>query len=88
MWLQMTESQIRIMCRLSKTQDGKDFLAEILKDGLIANHKQLLRDGKDKRDELVGYGACLSDLVGLFENCDIRLAEMTKPVNPDEPSWA
>jgi hypothetical protein len=81
----MTDDQLKIVSRIAKTQDGKDFLDLILKNGQRANYEQILLDGKQNRDELVGYGNCLRDLVAVFENCDIRL---NKSKDVDTPSWA
>jgi hypothetical protein len=79
----MNEEQLRLISRISKTQEGKDFIQEILKPMLSQNHIDLLKEGRASRDEIVGFGNCLLLLVTLFENCDIRLAERKQTQAPD-----
>jgi hypothetical protein len=74
----VTEEQLRLISRITRTQDGKDFLNEILTPMVNKNYNQLLGSGKEVRDELIGYGNCLKELVDIFENCDIRLNNITK----------
>lgn len=81
----MTEQQFKICSRLAKCQEGRDFLEEIIRPMQKDNYKDLLREGKEVRDELVGFGGCLDTLVDLLENCDKRLlAQEEKP--PED--WA
>jgi hypothetical protein len=70
----MTEEQLRLMSRLIKTQEGRDFVEEILKPMLKDNHQDLLTGNKNIRDEMIGFGNCLLALLTLFETCDIKLA--------------
>jgi hypothetical protein len=79
----MTEDQLRLISRIGKTQEGVDFVNEILKPMLSQNHIDLLREGKEFRDEMIGFGNCLANLVGLFENCDIRLQQQANKKAPD-----
>ena len=79
----MTEEQLRLLARMIRTQDGKDFVEEILRPMLFQNHKDLLKDGKQFRDELIGFGNCLQLLVGLFETCDIKLESSKVTEAPD-----
>ncbi|CAB4174712.1 hypothetical protein UFOVP1138_43 [uncultured Caudovirales phage] len=81
----MTEEQLRLISRLSKTQEGKDYLAEVLKPMLLQNHIDILSEDKTHRDELIGFGNCLMQLITLFETCDIRLSERSKT---EAPMWA
>lgn len=71
----MTLEQLKVVSRLIKTQDGKDFLNEVLRKMVVDNYNDILTGGRQSRDELVGFGVCLKEMVVLFENCDIRLAE-------------
>jgi hypothetical protein len=77
----MTEEQNRLLSRLMKTSDGKEFVDEILRPMLLENHRNLLNSSKEFRDELIGFGGCIEHLVGLFENCDTKLK--TKPQDDD-----
>jgi hypothetical protein len=81
----MTEEQLRLVARMVRTQDGKDFLNEILLPGVNKNYHQILGSGKEVRDELIGYGNCLKELVDIFENCDIRLNNIT---NKTTENWS
>jgi hypothetical protein len=80
----MTESQLRLLSRISRTQEGKDFVEEILKPMLSQNHIDLLKEGRALRDEIVGYGNCLLQLINLFLTCEERLTEQK---NVDPPDW-
>jgi len=70
----VNEQMLKTVIRVAKGPDGKDFVDDVLTPLLQKNHDDILKSGRDKRDELVGYGNCLKELVGLFEKCDIRLA--------------
>jgi hypothetical protein len=80
----MTDEMLRIISRLAKTQEGKDFIGEVLKPKLVENHAHILSGPKETRDELVGFGNCLQVLVTLFENCDTKLTETH---NTEPPEW-
>jgi hypothetical protein len=80
----MTPDQLRVISRLAKTQEGKDFLLEVLKPKLLENHADILRGNREFRDEVVGFGNCLQVLVTLFEECDIKLSES---LTTDSPIW-
>lgn len=79
----MTEDQLRLISRLAKTQEGKDFKEEVLKPLLFQNHMDLLNEGRATRDEIVGFGNCLLFIINLFENVDSRLQEQNKTEAPD-----
>jgi hypothetical protein len=79
----MNEEQLRLISRMMKTQDGKDFIAEIIDPMLKQNHLDILGDGRALRDEVVGFGNCLLFLKSIFENCDTKLAERAKQNVPN-----
>jgi hypothetical protein len=56
----------RLIDRLYKTQDGKDFIEEYIKELQKTNYIQILASLPDNRAELVGYGNCLKDIVKVF----------------------
>ena len=70
-------TQLRIISRLIKTQEGKDFLEEVLIPQYNQNHAQLLNSIKENRDELIGYGICLYELIKVFNTCDEKLAKQS-----------
>ena len=82
----MTEHQLKICSRLAKTPEGTEFLEEILRPMQSDNYRDILKEDKIHRDELVGFGGCLDVLVDLLENCDRRLTEQQKPA--PEGGWA
>ena len=82
----MTEHQFKICSRLAKTPEGAEFLEEILRPMQSDNYRHLLDNGKDHRDETIGFGCCLATLVDLLTNCDRRLTE--QQVKPPEGGWA
>ena len=84
----MTEQQFKICSRLAKTQDGIDFINEILEPMAKDNYKDLLNGGKEFRDEVVGFGNCLATLLDLLNNSDIRLTEQNTPVPDEARDWA
>jgi hypothetical protein len=68
----MTEEEWRLLSRLGKTQDGKDLIA-LFKRMAVDNYKFLLASERNMRDELIGFGCCLKEIINLFENCDKKL---------------
>ena len=73
-------NQLKTISRMTKTQEGRDFVEEVLKPLALDNYKDILREGKSIRDELVGYGNCLEYIVRLCEDCDSKLTDLeTKP---------
>ena len=84
----MTEKELKLLDRVAKSMDGRDFIDEILKPMLTENHRSLLHTGKGERDELIGYGRCLTDLLELFADCDIRLAKVLQAAQANTPQEA
>ena len=74
--MQLTEQELRIFSRLSKSPEGIDFM-EILDKKLLENHRMILGRDKEFRDEAVGYGTCLLELLELFANCDDKLKRIS-----------
>ena len=81
----MNEEQLRLLSRIIKQQEGKDFVEEILKPMLSKNHKDLLQSSRDMRDELIGYGCAIEQLIDLFNTCDQRIETQKKT---EAPIWA
>ena len=65
----LTPEKMQLIYRLKHTQDGKDYLNNILLEMLADNHKDLLTAGKQYRDELIGFGMCLDVLIKMFDKC-------------------
>jgi hypothetical protein len=78
-----TEERLKVVSRLVKTQEGKDFVDEILKPMQEENYKDFLKTGKQYRDEICGFGNCIFELVELFTNCDTRLQALADTQAPD-----
>lgn len=71
----MTDQQLAVLVRLKKTQEGIDFISEVLEPLMKQNHKDILKSDKSIRDEVVGFGLCLEHLLGLLESCDTSLSK-------------
>jgi len=78
----MDEATLKLISRIGKTSDGKDFV-DMLKWMQERNYSDILKTDRSTRDEQVGFGLCLEELVGLFSECDIRLARMKEVDAPD-----
>ena len=82
----LDREQLILLSRLKKNQDGVDLINEILIPLLSKNHDSILGSAKDGRDELVGYGQCLNDLIKIFVDCENKLSASSKlDMNKD---WA
>lgn len=79
----MTEDQLRLLARIYKTQDGRDLVEEILKPMLISNHMDLLKEGRDHRDETIGFGNCVLFLLQLFQDAEQKLEGAKVTQAPD-----
>jgi hypothetical protein len=79
----LTNEQLKLISRIIKTQDGKDLVEEVLKPLLLQNHMDILKEGKQFRDESVGFGNCLLFLIELFNDCDVKLETRANVNVPD-----
>jgi hypothetical protein len=75
----MKDEQVRLLDRIYRTQEGKDYVEDILKPMSSENYFDLLKSGKEHRDELIGFGNCLMVMINQLENAGKRLEEQTIP---------
>lgn len=81
----MNEQQLRILARLAKSQDGSDFLTQILVPMSEQNYQHILGTSREGRDELVGYGNCLKELIKNFLDYQVKLTTLS---NTEGNDWS
>lgn len=87
----MNDGQLRLLDRIYRTTDGYEFVEEYLKPLLFQNHMEILKEGRAHRDEIVGYGICLKEMIDSFQSAR-DLLEHNRKAALDEteeqrPDW-
>jgi hypothetical protein len=84
--MNLTDKQLTVLKRIHVNQDLKDFREEILQPLLEQNHTHLLESSKSNRDELIGYGSCLFDLIKIFVDNTNNVSSLYKvDTNEENP---
>ena len=73
----LNQEQLSLLVRIIRTQDGKDFIENVLLPLTNDNYQDILAANKDIRSELVGKGQQLQELVKMFNTAEEKLRSFT-----------
>lgn len=78
----LSDEQLRVINRVYRTQDGKDFV-EVLKYLTAIRYLEILKIDKAKQDMLIGQSQQLFELIALFESSEQKLHTMSQTEVPE-----